>query len=162
MTEDDALENAFPIIKDEKTGAILWKDLRSLNLQYIIPVAGARKFLEGLAAGALYGAKCKKCGAKYFPPRSRCSNCGSEEVELVEVSRSGKLLSFTVVSVKPESYQKFLDYIIGLAEMDDGFRVLAWVRCDDYSKLRKGMAIKVEIGKREEDGVLTYYIVPVD
>ncbi|MCD6235509.1 MAG: 3-hydroxybutyryl-CoA epimerase, partial [Thaumarchaeota archaeon] len=65
-------------------------------------------------------------------------------------------------NVKPESFQKFPDYIIGLAEMDDGFRALAWVKCDDYRKLRRNMRIRIEIGEREEDGVLTYFIVPAD
>ena len=161
MSGDD-LGRAFPLMKDEKTGSVLWKDLRTLNLQYLLPISGVKKFFDGLRRNVLYGVKCRRCGARYFPPRARCSSCGSEDVEWVEVSKNGRLLSFTVVNVKPESFQKFPDYIVGLAEMDDGFRVLTWVKCDDHRKLRRNMRIKIEIGEREEDGVLTYFIVPAD
>jgi len=160
MSEDDVLKDFFPIIRDEKTGALIWKDLRRLELQYEFPVAGLKKFLEGLAKGILYGTRCRSCGAKYFPPRIHCSSCGSSEVEWVEVSKKGRLLSYTVVNVKPESYQKYPDYIVGIAETDDGFRILAWIKCDDFSKLRRGMPVRVEIEKRKEDDLQIYCIVP--
>jgi len=160
MSEKELLQSFFPVARDEKTGAFIWKDLRKLELRYEFPVSSLKKFLDGLAKGKLYGTRCRSCGVKYFPPRTRCSSCGSNDLEWVEVSRKGKLLSYTVVNVKPESYQGYPDYVIGIADMEDGFRVLAWVKCEDLSKLKRGMRIRVEIDKRKEDGLQIYYIVP--
>ncbi|MCD6341628.1 MAG: Zn-ribbon domain-containing OB-fold protein [Thaumarchaeota archaeon] len=160
MSAEDVFQGKFPIILDKKSGAPLWMDLRELKLRYMLPVASLRKFFEGLVKGALYGTICEKCGAKYFPPRKECSNCGASETKWVELSREGKLLSFTVVSVKPESYQQNSDYVVGLAELKDGFKVLAWVKCDDPMKLKRGMKVKIEIGKRSGDEIQIYYIVP--
>lgn len=160
MVENKQLSENFPIVIDEKSGLHLWRDLRELKLKYTLPVSSIKKFFEGLSRGVLYGTNCKRCGERFFPPKPRCPMCGSHDVEWVEVSRGGKLLSYTVVNIKPESYQHYPDYIIGIAEVDNGFKVLAWVKCDDLSKLRVGMPVRIEIGRREGENTLLYYIVP--
>lgn len=160
MSGELDLSRFFPITRDEKSGALLWKDLRSLTLQYSIPVGRISRFLEGLSKGILYGAKCRACGARYFPPRADCSQCGSSDIDWVEVEKRGKLLAYAVVNVKPESYQSHDDYIVGVMEAEDGFKVLAWVKCDDPRKLRRGMSVKLEIPKRERSDMALYWIVP--
>ncbi|MCS7132647.1 MAG: Zn-ribbon domain-containing OB-fold protein [Aigarchaeota archaeon] len=160
MAGDERLSENFPIIFDEKLNLPLWKDLRELKLRYNLPISSVRKFFEGLSDGVLYGTHCKKCGEKFFPPKPRCSTCGSRDVEWVEVSNVGRLLSYTVVNVKPESYQHHPDYVVGIAEADNGFKVLAWVKCENLDKLRIGMQVKIEIGKHERENTLLYYIVP--
>lgn len=160
MAGHDQLSDKFPIVYDEKSGLPIWKDLRELKLRYSLPISTIRKFFGGLSEGVLYGTSCKKCGEKFFPPKPRCPKCGSRDVEWVEVDREGKLLSYTVVNVKPESYQRYPDYVVGIAETDKGFRILAWVKCDDPDKLSRGMRVKIEIGKREGEDTLLYYIVP--
>lgn len=160
MSGDSDLSRFFPIARDEKSGALLWKDLRSLTLQYVIPVGRLTKFLEGLSKRVLYGVKCSTCGAKYFPPRADCSRCGSSDMKWIEISRKGRLLAYAMVNVKPESYQSRDDYVVGVAETEDGFKVLAWVRCDDLSKLRRGIEVRLEIPKRERNDMIPYWIVP--
>lgn len=159
MMADESLSKNFPIVFDEKLGIPLWKDLRELKLRYALPISSIRKFFEGLCAGMLYGTHCKKCGEKFFPPKPHCPVCGSHDVEWVEVDKEGRLLSYTVVNIKPESYQQYPDYVVGIAEADNGFKVLAWVKCRDPAKLRVGMRVRIEISKREGDNTLLYYIV---
>ena len=160
MAGQGSLSDKFPIVYDEKSGLPLWKDLRELKLRYSLPISTLKKFFEGLTKGTLYGTSCKKCGEKFFPPKPRCPICGSQDVDWVEVDKEGTLLSYTVVNVKPESYQHYPDYIIGIAEVGNGFRILAWVKCDDPAKLKRGMRVTIEIGRREEENTLSYYIVP--
>ncbi len=161
MSEESELPKELPIVRDEKSGAILWRDLRPLTIQYMIPVGRLGKFLKGLVKGVLYGVRCSSCGAKYFPPRADCSRCGSSSMEWVEVSRRGRLLAYAVVNVKPESYQSYDDYVVGVAEMENGFRVLAWIKCSDLRELRRGMEIEVKVSKREKDNAASYEIIPV-
>jgi uncharacterized OB-fold protein len=162
MSGGEDLSKLFPIITDEKSGAMLWRDLRVITLQYMIPVGRLKRFYEGIAKGVLYGTQCPKCGARYFPPRPECSHCGSSDVEWVEISREGRLLAHAVVNIKPESYQQYEDYIVGVAEMDDGFKVLAWIKCDDPERLKRGMRVRLEIDKMRGSGIPFYQLTPTE
>jgi uncharacterized OB-fold protein len=162
MSGGEDLSKLFPIITDEKSGAMLWRDLRVITLQYMIPVGRLKRFYEGIARGVLYGTQCPKCGARYFPPRPECSHCGSSDVEWVEISREGRLLAHAVVNIKPESYQQYEDYIVGVAEMDDGFKVLAWIKCDDPERLKRGMRVRLEIDKMRGSGIPFYQLTPTE
>lgn len=162
MSEGADLSKLFPIMVDERSNAMLWKDLRTLTLQYVIPVGRLKKFYEGIAKGVLYGTRCPKCGVKYFPPRPECSRCSSGDVVWIEVSNEGRLLAHTVVNVKPESYQQYEDYTVGLAEMDNGFKVLAWIRCNDPRTLKRGTRVKLEITRIKRSDILFYQLAPID
>ncbi len=162
MSGGEDLSKLFPIITDEKSGAMLWRDLRVITLQYMIPVGRLKRFYEGIAKGVLYGTQCPKCGARYFPPRPECSHCGSSDVEWVKISREGRLLAHAVVNIKPESYQQYEDYIVGVAEMDDGFKVLAWIKCDDPERLKRGMRVRLEIDKMRGSGIPFYQLTPTE
>ncbi len=148
-----------PIVEDKKTGDPLWIDLREITLRYVLPVSGVKRFFEGLKEGKLLATRCPKCGAKFFPPQPDCPECGSSEVEWFETSGEGVLLSYTVINVKPESFSKYPDYIVGVARLDDGVNVIAWVRDAEPGSLRRGMRVRVESEKRE-DGSYSYYIKP--
>jgi uncharacterized OB-fold protein len=82
------------------------------------------KFLEELKNNRLMGTRCKKCGSRYLPPRAHCA-CGSKEIEWCEAPKKGKLLTYTIVAFPPESMAKYAPYILAIAELEDGSRLLA-------------------------------------
>ena len=73
---------------------------------------------EGLKAGKLLSLECRECAAVYFPPRKICKECFSEELEIKELKKSGKIKTFTVVRVFPEGYDE--PYVLCMVELDDG------------------------------------------
>jgi len=160
MSKEEEVKGS-PIIRDKKTGDPLWVDVRELTLKYILPVAHIEKFFEALKEGKLLATKCRRCGARCFPPQADCPDCGSSDVEWFEVNGAGRLLTYTVINVKPESYSDYPDYVVGVARLAEGFNVLAWVECDDPKKLRRGMPVKIKARKRKE-GFFSYHIVPVE
>ena len=83
-------------------------------------------------------------------------------MEWIELNGYGRLLTYTVVKVKPESYQKYPDYILGVARLDDGFNVLAWVLCADFKRLRRGMRVRIDFKERDGEDYISYFIVPVE
>lgn len=100
------------------------------------------KFLEELKNNKLMGVKCKKCGTKYLPPRAHCP-CGSTEIEWYEAPKQGKLLTYTLVAFPPESMNKYAPYILAIAELDDGSRILAHITDVTPKNLQLGMRVQV-------------------
>jgi hypothetical protein len=54
------------------------------------------RFLEGLWDGKILGAKCRKCGKVFVPPRIVCPQCFCK-TDWKEVSDEGEIVSFTKV-----------------------------------------------------------------
>ena len=150
----------LPIVPDQKTGAALWVDQRELRLKYTISVDRIKPFYDGLMDGKLVTTRCPRCGELYFPPQSFCPRCRTSEMEWVELSREGELLTYTVINIKPSSFAHYDDYIVGIARLREGINITAWVREKDPRRLRVGMKVRVEVVKREPEGYLTYEIVP--
>jgi len=111
------------------------------------------KFLEALKEGKLMGTKCKKCGAKYLPPRAHCK-CGSHEVEWYEAPTRGKLFSYTLVTFPPESMTKYAPYIVAVAELEDGSRLLAQITGVSPKTLQIGLPVQVVPYQISEDRIV--------
>jgi uncharacterized OB-fold protein len=62
--------------------------------------------------------KCNQCGAYTVPPQKVCSNCHSEDMAVVELSRKGEVRSFTVIYTPAEGFDA--PYIVALVELEEG------------------------------------------
>ena len=78
----------------------------------------------------IMGSRCKKCGALALPPRPICVSCLSNSMEWIEFKGTGKLASFTSISVAPpnmakEGFSRKNPYIVGVVELDEGPKMVA-------------------------------------
>ncbi len=106
---------------------------------------------DGLKAGKLLGLKCKDCGAVTCPPRKVCAECGSENQDIVELTGKGEIVTYTVCYAVPAGYQG--PYVVAMAEMEEGCRIMANVIDVDPTKV--GMELigqKVKVGYKEIPG----------
>jgi len=110
-------------------------------------------FVEQLKNGKLMGTKCKRCGLKYLPPRAHCK-CGAVEMEWFEAQPQGKLLSYTMVTFAPESMSKYSPYIVAVAELEGGLRLLAQLTGVSPSNLKVGMPIQVSSHTVSEERIV--------
>jgi uncharacterized OB-fold protein len=152
-------DEGLPIIVDEKTKLPLYVDVNELPLRYQFGIAKVHKFFEGLREGKIYMTRCKKCSEKFFPPRADCPKCLSQDMEWILLSGRGELLTCTVVNVKPPSFTHYKDYVVAIAEMEEGVRVLAWLDVDDPKKIRPRMKVHLRTVKRP-GGLITYEFAP--
>jgi hypothetical protein len=152
----------LPMVPDMKTGKALWIDQRSLGIRYIISVDKVRDFFNGLADGKLMATKCRDCGEIYFPPQTDCFKCRKSDIEWIELSKEGTLLTYTQINIKPYSFSHYDDYIVGIGRLPEGVNVTAWVREKDPKRLRIGMRLRLEIVKREPEDYYVYEWVPVE
>lgn len=100
------------------------------------------RFVEELRNERLMGTRCCKCGVKYLPPRAHCK-CGSADMEWFEASRQGKILTYTSIVFPPQSMSKHAPYIVAIAELRDGSRLLAQLRGATLKTLKVGMPVQV-------------------
>jgi uncharacterized OB-fold protein len=103
--------------------------------------------------------KCIKCGKIVFPFRLICPKCGHREFVTVKLPDTGKIVSYTVIRVAPSQFTDQQPYALGIAELDNGVKVLAQIADCDVENIKVGMEIKVEFRRIQTDdhhGVLSY------
>lgn len=153
-------ERGLPIIEEERTKLPLYVSLREFPIRYVIGVSKIMKFFEGLKEGRVYAVRCTKCSEIFFPPRADCPTCLTSEMEWLPLSGEGELLTYTVIYIKPLSFTHYKDYIVGIAQLKDGVKVLAWVNVENHEKLKPGMKVRLTTAIREPEGYITYELTP--
>ncbi len=115
----------------------------------------------------LIGAKCPQCATVVFPPRGgACPNpaCTSEELDPTELSRRGRIWSYTENHYAPPApyvaAEPFEPYALAAVELDDdGIVVLGQVargvRADELSV---GMEMQLELDTLYRDDEHEYLI----
>ena len=110
--------------------------------------------------------RCQSCGEIYFPRKQICTNCQSEDLEDIKLSRRGKIYSFTVVMQRPAIWYKGpVPYAIGYVELPDGVRVETPFTDCDLEALEIGMDVELVIEKLYEDDegseIMAYKFRPI-
>ena len=111
-------------------------------------------------APSLVGARCSTCATVYFPPTSGfCRNptCDGEEFEQVELSRRGRVWSYTDARYQPPPpYQPRRDpyepFALAAVELPEGITVLGQV-ADGYSvdDLRVGAEVELVVEPLDDE-----------
>ena len=112
-----------------------------------------RGFAEGLEQGKLLGSRCKTCGLVQYPPRSDCPQCRSSEFEWMEITGQGRLLTYTSIHVTPDHFTpdlagtapfsayRYVPAPVGIVEMENGLRVMGWIRGPATQATHVGMIL---------------------
>ena len=106
----------------------------------------------------LEAGKCKQCGNISFPPRLVCPKCKSKNFETVQLSREGKILTFTIIRVGPDKFSKETPYVVAIIELsegrsaNDGVRLSAQVADCDVNKVSIGDKVKLVFRKIQDEG----------
>ena len=79
-----------------------------------------KDYNEALKQDRLLGLKCRACGAITIPPKMACRQCGSPDMDVIEVKTSGKIKTFTTVFVGAEGRESEVPYIIVIVELEEG------------------------------------------
>ncbi len=111
------------------------------------------EFVEELRNERLMGTRCRKCKARYLPPRAHCK-CGSANMEWFGVPRQGKILTYTSVGFPPQSMSKHAPYIVAIAELRNGSRLLAHLTGVTLKMVRVGIRVQVVSRLVAEHGIV--------
>lgn len=91
-----------------------------------------KEWYDYLAQGKLMGLKCKDCGEIAFPPFPVCNGCSGTDMEWVELSGEGTLITFS------QSTSGILPFatssvIVAWVEMAEGPVFMSWLVDVDQS-----------------------------
>jgi hypothetical protein len=116
-------------------------------------------FASHLKEGRLVGSQCTACGARAFPPRADCDACLSSAFALVEVSGRGTVHTYTTISAAPSGFEHLAPYRLGLVDLDDGGRALAWFG-DTLANMDVAIGMRVQVVPRmaeDREAIVVYY-----
>ena len=130
------------------------------------------RFAEDLKQGKITATVCRKCGKKYYPPRSDCSECMGNEMEWTPLDGVGALVSYTIIHVPPDRFAarqssmpfskvRFEPCPVGLLEVGEGLRIMGWIPRIDPKEIRTGMKCRA-VAQTLPDGRVTIVLEPVD
>jgi uncharacterized OB-fold protein len=154
-------EKGLPICEEMKTKLPLYISMRELPLRFQFGISKVEKFFEGLKEGKIYMTQCKNCGEKFFPPQDDCPKCPGSSMDWIPLSGEGELLTCTIIFVKPSTFTHYQDYVVGISQMKEGVRVLAWLRIDDPKKIKPKMKVQLTTVRRKPEGFITYEFIPL-
>ena len=100
-------------------------------------------YRDGLKQGKLLIQHCNLCGEYQFYPRKLCIKCGGTDLRWKESGGDGRIYTYTEVRRAPSaSFAGMVPYNIALVDLEEGVRIMSWVKCADDRKPEVGMKVK--------------------
>lgn len=104
----------------------------------------------------LIGYKCKKCERVNYPKSLKCIGCGSEDLEEIQMSRTGKVLTYIVNYYMPDEFDRPLGQ--GVIELDSGGRLMTqFTEISSEKDIEIGMPVEIVIRRMSTRDGLNYY-----
>lgn len=113
-------------------------------------------WFEAVAQGRLVFQRCTSCGRLRHPPGPVCPHCHSFTWDTVTSSGRGTLYSFTVAH-HPKVPAFDYPHAVGLAEMEEGVRLMADIVDIPHDQLRVGLPVQVRFTRHDEDLTLPQF-----
>ena len=107
----------------------------------------------------LEASRCVKCGKVTYPSRRVCPACRGDKLEMVRLSRRGRVVTATVIHVAPAEFAMETPYAVAIVETPEGARLMAQVVDCDPATVRPGLDVALEfrlIRQEGHGGILCY------
>jgi len=104
------------------------------------------EFIEAAKAGNILARKCTKCDELHLATVYFCKKCGSKEFEDSILKGTGKVVTYTIMTVPPAGFEDLAPYAWVVMELDDsGIRVSGFLpNIEKPEDLPIGTAVKVD------------------
>ena len=104
------------------------------------------EFIEAAKVGNVLARKCTKCDELHLATVYFCKKCGSKEFENSILKGTGKVVTYTIMTVPPAGFEDYTPYAWVVMELDDsGIRVSGFLpNIEKPENLPIGAAVKVD------------------
>lgn len=110
-------------------------------------------WFAGARAGRLLIQRCTNCGTLRHPPGPACPSCRSFAWDAVESSRRARLHSWTVIH-HPQDPSFTYPLAVGLADLEEGTRIVADIAGVALDDLRIGLELEIGFAEHAHGEVL--------
>jgi uncharacterized OB-fold protein len=109
--------------------------------------------------------KSEKTGKVYFPPRLVEPGNGNRKFKPVKLEYNGEVLTYTVIRVAPQGFEKQSPYALAVIQLEGGGRITTQVTDIPVDDVKIGLKVRVEFRKINDDGpegihMYGYKVVP--
>jgi uncharacterized OB-fold protein len=107
----------------------------------------------------LEAGRCKACGKVSYPARLICPSCRGADIEKLNLSPRGKVVTSTVIHVPPDDFLMEAPYAMAVVETPEGARLMTQVVDCEPSSVMPGMDVSLQfrlIRKEGKSGILCY------
>ena len=103
------------------------------------------EFIDAAKAGNILARKCIKCNELHLATVYFCSKCGSKEFEDSILKGTGKVVTYTIMTVPPAGFEDFAPYAWVVMELNDsGIRISGFLsNIQKPEDLQIGAIVKV-------------------
>ena len=108
------------------------------------------EFIEAAIAGNILARKCTKCDELHLATVYFCKKCGSKEFEDSILKGTGKVVTYTIMTVPPAGFEDLAPYAWVVMELDDTSENMSPIRISGFlANIQKpedlpiGAAVKV-------------------
>ena len=112
----------------------------------VCKLSAKSEFIEAAKAGNVLARKCTKCDELHLATVYFCKKCGSKEFENSILKGTGKVVTYTIMTVPPAGFEDLVPYAWVVMELDDsGIRVSGFLpNIEKPGDLPIGTAVKVD------------------
>jgi len=112
----------------------------------VCKLSAKSEFIEAAKAGNVLARKCTKCDELHLATVYFCSKCGSKEFKNSILKGTGKVVTYTIMTVPPAGFEDYTPYAWVVMELDDsGIRVSGFLpNIQKPEDLPIGTAVKVD------------------
>ena len=120
------------------------------------------QFFTNLKTGRFTTTKCRDCGKMHWQPRAVCPDCGSENLEWIDLPKTGEVHAFTAMLLgAPMGFEKDLPFVIALVKLDGlDFKILSRVDGIKHEDCKIGMKLRFKTVTRD-DGRVFFRFEPI-
>jgi len=94
--------------------------LRSSYLsECIVKLSVKQEFIDTAKSGKVLVRKCSKCGFLHLVTVYFCQKCGNKDFENVIIEGKGTVVTYTIITVPPEGWEKYTPYAWIVMKLDD-------------------------------------------
>ena len=108
------------------------------------------EFIDAAKAGNVLARKCVKCGELHLATVYFCKKCGSKGFSNSTIKGTGKVVTYTIMTVPPAGFEDLTPYAWVVMELDDTSELMNPIRISGFlpniqkpEDLPIGMAVKV-------------------
>ncbi len=85
----------------------------------VYKLLGKDEFINNAKLGKVLARKCSKCGHLHLVTTYFCQNCGNKAFENAIIEGKGAVVTYTIITVRPEGYEKYVPYAWVVMKLDN-------------------------------------------